>query len=352
MLEITVNAGMFKRALSAATRFPILGGIAGSELVTLTVKNNTLRLSTFGTMLSQAKCECVGPDTGLAVDIRLISSFASVCSESDDMTINVDATVTFKCKNREVTAPFTTPVIHKMTAVKDLKYTAKLELTDSIAKQLSFLSALAFSDSSRAELCCVMLTPDHAIACSQKAIAVLTCATASSNTALPLPIARALVKEDTVFVGPTETLLKSGIGTYAIPSPVKAQAEFPVAAIDSMFLSATKPAFSIKGTTLAAGLSEADKCLTAVARTEIVVSLELKNNELSIYGENGGAKYRATIPVANATMDVKLRLPLVEIMSASAFMDAGELTVEIGSKGETILKIGNAWFLFPAWSGK
>jgi hypothetical protein len=351
MARITVNGKDFKAIVSAATKFPILGGIAGSELVSLTAKNDILRASTLGTMLSQAKCVCVGTDVGFAIDIRLLTSFASVCSELNDVVIDVDQTITLKSKNKEITAPLIQAANHKMTPIKDLQYSCKLELTGALANQLNFLSALAFSDSSRAELCCVMLTKVNAIACSQKAVAVLSSIKADDNTALPLPIAKSLAAGDIVYVGPNETILRSGLGTYAIPSPVKAQAEFPVAAISSMLQTKETPLFDVQGSLFAAALAEADKCLSAIARTEITISIDLQPNDIVISGENGGAKYKANLPVSVLGTG-KIHLPLVEISEASAFMDDTVLHVSSGANGETILKIGNAWFLFPAWTKK
>ncbi len=347
MSSLTVKASDFKALLSAATRFPIVGGLAGSEMLTLTTSKGSMFASSLGVVLSKSKCPVEGEIPGIAVDERLLSSFAAVCDDSQVITITVDKEICLHGKH-DVTAPLAPPANHRMTPIKELKNAVRLDIAADIAKRISYLSALAFSDSSRGELCCVMLLGDQAMAASQKAVGIFACVSGVTRTALPLPIARVVKAGDVVYVSPTETILKSGIGTYAIPSQLQAQQNFPSAAIESMRKSQVSLAFSCAGPLFAAAVADAHKCLSSLSGLEIVLLFRVTDNVLTITGENGGAKFTTSLPVKAGKYTGEFRLPLNELLGVIAF-PAKQLQIAIGEKGEVTLTLDDGWSLFPAF---
>src|SRR5262245_41526655 len=168
----------------------------------------------------------------IAVDERLITPFASQHGEAAKVIIEVDEKeICIRARGRKINAPYKEGVEQAFPKI-DVE---GISITASLAERVGYLSDVAFSDLSRPDLCCVMILPDgRAMSCNSRAIVVLKCHSGhDQKIAMPIPLAKELRRGDTIFPGAKQTIIKNGIVSYCMPSPVRAVNEFPVDTIES-----------------------------------------------------------------------------------------------------------------------
>ena len=353
MTKLTVAAKDCKALLLAVTKFPITGGLAGTELISFTTSKGRLYASTFGLTLSRASVPCTGEMPPIAIDERHVAGFLKHCPDDANLTISVDTEIVLRCKKQETGSGLLPAAGHKMTPIKNMGPIITLEMTAEMAKRISYLSALAFSDSSRAELCCTMLTNKYALACSQKAVAILDHTMDDAQVALPLPIARVLTTGDICYVGKKETILKSGIGYYAMPSPIKAQSDFPVKALQAMKALVSEKVAECSGEAFATAVDSAGDCLSSISRTEVILVLQPGDGKLEIKSTNGGARYRTEIKAVTNGYTDEFKIPWNELSAACAFIGKKPVVLSVVKRtNEIMMNISGALFVFPSWSGK
>lgn len=345
---ITITGQHFKELMTAVTRLPPLGSFAGSEQVNLVAANGTLTATTFGIVLARAKVPCTGDLALVATERRVLEAFAPFCPDASKVTIRVqDNEVLSKCRTHEVASAVAAGNTYKMPPIKDLQ---GIKVSATAAKRIGYLSEVAFADSSRGELCCVMMTAKgEAIACNQKTVAVLDVSGCQheGDIAVPLPLAKILEASDILYVGDKETAVKSGIALYSMPSAVKAQKGFPLAAIRQYGKIAAVEVGSLSGLKLGNSASECAACLGQVARTEVIVGFSLNAGKMVLEAINGGARFKAVLQVGGDSV-VEFRVPMDGLMQAMPFV-GDKAIFKQGPHGELFLGVDNGWVLFPAW---
>jgi hypothetical protein len=344
---LTVVGSDFRELITAVSRFPTIGSFAGSEMISLATNSGKLVASSFGVVLSKASVAVEGELTHIAIDERVIVPFASMCPDVAKVTIELaDKKVTIRYKNKEIFVPFAAGVEHKTTPVKNVDGIA---ITDDLDKKINYLANLAFSDSSRPELCCVMLADKKIAACSPKVVALLTCQSKYDKIAIPLPLAREIKKDDTLYPGEKETLLKSGIGRHYMPSPVAAQSNFPLDTIVGFKKLIANPAIECNGQKLMTTIAECYSVLGSVARTEIPLHFSLVKGKLELIAENGGARFRAAITIKAAHVDsYEFVLPMEEMQQAAPLLPE-TLHISKGKNNETFLSFDDGWLMLPSY---
>lgn len=352
MSETKVNGAAFKLLIDAVKRFPSVGGFVGSDLINLQVSKDGTKLqaSTFGVVVSRGTVDAVGEMPLIAVDERALIPFAGLCDSKSNVVIKVsDKVVQFRTRNREITSANVTGQDHQIPPLKGI---VPLIISETVAVSIAYLAQIAMNDSSRPELNCVMLSNGDAMASDQKAVVSLKLAVPyTGRTALPVPIAKAIRAGDRLYSGAKETILISGIGQHAMPSPVRAQKEFPVSKIASLSALEKTGIAVIAGDKLKSALEECGACLGNIARNEVVVKLAFKNGELELSAQNGGIKFRRMVTVKEK-MAADVYLPLEESLNAAALMNEKLITVSQGTNGATFLSFKSGWALFPKWTVK
>lgn len=345
-MEAKIAGVDFKALIAAVTKHPTAGSFMDSDMVNLQVKDGKAIASTFGVVLSKAFVAAEGEIPLLKIDDRSIGPFAKdVCSSKSDVYIEIlEKGVKFRTRNRDITTALAEGNTHKITPTNG----NGISITEETSKRIGYLSEIAMKDTSRPELCAVLLAEGKAVAANQKSIAVLTCNIQTEKTALPIPLARSLLKGDLIYPGAKETIIKSGIARYAMPAPVKAQAEFPLAFVNKIALVERKTLAKCSGAKLAEALNECSLCLGNISRSEIVVKLDFKEGKLEISALNGGVKFRRVFKVVT-TLDGVLKLPLGEAMQALPLLQEKDLTIGIGKNSETFFGFDSGWMLFPSW---
>jgi hypothetical protein len=354
--KLVIAGKDFKALIQAVTKFPSVGGIAGSEQINIYTSKGHLIATSFGVVLARAKAPAEGELPLLSVDERLLIPFAQVPNETSKVHIELDEKeIRFKCRNREITAPRNQGIDHKFPHTNGNG--ASIEVTEAIAKRGAYLGQVAFNDASRSDLCAVLMVPTgEAMACNQKAIAVLKYGKKGvQKIALPIPLAKSLSKGDQVWFSEKETVLKSGIAAYCMPTPTKAQKEFPVDGIQQFAKTDTEPVVRCKGDLLAAAVAECDAILGSIARTEIVLTIKPVGDKLELSSLNGGARFKHLMPTIEVMKEnVELRIPLEEMKQTVPFIASEDrVTLSVGKKnGETFITFTEGWCLFPSWKGK
>lgn len=338
----------FKEVVAAVTKLPSLGNFAGSEQINITVADGKFTASTFGIVLARARVPAEGALSLVATERRIFEAFAPFCADATKVTMRVAGNeLITKCRT-EVASSISVGQVYNAPSVKNM---AGVKLSAAAAKRIVFLSNVAFSDSSRAELCCVMLTSKgEAIACNQKTVAVLKIAGCKQDidVAIPLPMAKIMSAGDILYVGKKETVLRSGIATYSMPSAIKAQKEFPLTAVRSFSKLRQAESGSVVGTKLVNVASECSACLGQAARTEIIIVFTLAGGKMELTAQNGGARFRAPLTMHSAGEDVVFKVPLEGLMQALPFVE-DNAAFSRGKNGELFLGVSNGWVMFPSW---
>jgi hypothetical protein len=352
MTKVMFAGKDFKAMVAAVTRFPELGNFAGADLIHLEVSEGKATACTFGIVLARARVDAEGklPLTGLVR--RNIEGFASVCSEAAKVTLaKVDSQIVLTVKGREGIVAISDGKAFKAPQLKSMSH---VPVTKELASRLNYLSDVALNDSSRADLCCVMLTPDRqAIACNQKTVASMkTMGKLAENVAVPLALSKIAADGDVLYAGAKETVLKSDIATYSMPSPVRAQKEYPLGVVRELAKQAKEEVLAVDGQKFATAILECATCLGQLARTEVIVDMVIKDHKLAVSSTNGGMRFTATIPVLSTEpADAEFRAPLEGLQHVVPFM--GEKVVfSRGKHSDLFLGVGRGWVLFPAWQSK
>lgn len=350
MPDATLNGGEFKRLVDAVKRFPSIGSFLGSDLINLEVGKKHAVASTFGVVVSRASIPAEGDLTLSAVDERALVPFTAICRPKSAVVIrNTEKLLQFRTRGREISSPIADGKSH---VIRPLEGSPHMLVTEDLAKKVAYLAQIAMNDSSRPELCCVMLYNGQIMACDQKAVAVLKCLVPlAGRVALPLTLAKAIQKGDLLYTGAKETVLVSGIGKYAVPSPIKAQKDFPVDKLMRLATVEKTTVALVNGSHLKSALEECGACLGNIARNEVVVQLKFGNGKLELWAQNGGIKFRRRLPVKEKTA-AELNLPLDEALHAANLFEASQVTVSKGQNGETFLTMKSGWCLFPRWKAK
>jgi hypothetical protein len=331
-----------------------MGSFAASELVNLRIADNKLHAVSFAMVLSHVDIPAVGNLDLCAVNEKVLASFAGVCPSAGQVEISVaENKVRLRCKNKEATVPFTAGQDHSLPTHLD---SSGIEVSKENAVVLAHLADIAFNDQSRPELCCVMFGDDStAMACSPKGIAVLKYhGKVVKQTAFPVPLAKAVQSGDRFYFGPKETMLVSGIGKYCMSTPVRAQKDFPVAAVRAMGKASRKEAGRLKASLFGHVLEECNKCLGALSRTDVVINIKTGKGRLELFGANGGLSFRRQVSAVVSEAGIELNAPLDELIhlipiAASA---SGEVRLSCGGKGELYVTFDSGWALFPTWKPK
>lgn len=344
---VKIEGPAFKQLIDAVSRFPSVGTFVNSDMVTLKMNDGFLEASMFGVVVANAKVKAEGVLAQCATDERTMIPFASTVVKDSVVTMEVaDGAVRLRTRGREImlsTLPGQENLVPKLKG-------AKLKISADVATKLNYLSGIAMTDTSKPELCCVMVADGKAMACNQKAVAVMDCAIDghTGKTALPVPLLKALAKGDVIVAGES-TLLESGIGRYMMPSPVAAQEKFPIAMIKKYADVQKKKVAACKGEHFSSALDECSACISNVSRTQVVVTITVKQNKIELAAKNGGVAFRRVIP-CNSTVETKLIVPLEEAILASPLFGTKELHVYNGTNDETILAFADGWVLFPSWT--
>ncbi len=342
----------FKAVVRAVAKFAGIGAFAGSELVNLLAVNGNLIATTAGIVLSRAKVPAEGTLPLIAVNERELGDFAGICPDLAKVTIDVGKTeVRVRFKNRELTTILVEGRTFKMPVTKEIP---GVEITKPIAARVSYLSEIAFNDSSRADLSCVMLTTSgQIIAMNQKTLAVLQASPVKrGNVAIPVPLAKALGVGDVLYVGAKETALRSGIALYSMPSPVKAQKEFPLTTIKQFAKLDRTEVAVVEASKLATAITECASCLGQTSRSEIVVHLNIAGGKLELSAKAGGAKFRTVFSLLGKDLgEAKFRVPLEGIVHVAAFLGK-KVTLSSGQHSELFLNVDSGWIMFSGWEEK
>jgi len=339
----------FKALIKAVTRFPSVGNFAGADLVNLQVVDGKATATTFGIVLARARVPAAGVMSLVGIERRAIESYCAYISEKSSVTIKTDGgKFVAKSGERETTLAMDQKVAaHKLPRIKDLP---QIEITEDIAARATYLADVAYNDTSRAELCCVMLAEGGmAIAVDQTTFAVLTVATKAANVPIPLPLAKQLQAGDVLYLGERETVLVSGIGTYSMPSPVKALKDFPLALVKKLGEAKREKAAVVDGKLLAEAIGECGGVVGSLARTETIITISTSSEKrLHFAATNGGAEYKTSMPALSVKGEFVFRLPLDGVIRALPFM-ADKVTMSQSEHGDLYLDIGSGWCLFPGW---
>ena len=349
MMSIIIVGKEFKKLVSAVTLFPSIGSFGGSELVNLHVKGGWATATTFGVVLSMAKVPATGELSLLGINERDMKSVASICTDADQIRIDVDKHVTIHFRGREIITPLSKGTAHTLPAIED-----PFNVSKEVADKLTYLARVAFGDSSKPELCGVLLAGGgRAMACSQKAIAVLDYngSKVANRVALPVPLAKILKAGDVVSCGAKETVVKRGRVWYCMPSPVRAQKEFPVEQVLAFEKTVKDPLVTCSGVKLAMGFDECQVCLSNVSKNEVKVLLTVADGKLALSSENGGVKFKTVVKAA-ACADGEVMIPLEEMLLVGEFVgEQHDIEITRGRKnGEVFIAFNGGWAMFPAYT--
>jgi hypothetical protein len=346
--KVILSGKDYKFLIAAVTRFPSVGSFAGSETINLQAADGKLAATTFNMVLSRARVAVEGELPLVGVNERTLAAFASVCSESAKVSITVSGKViSVRSRRREITTPILEGQKHKIPQLKDI---TGLKITKEIASRVVYLAEVAFTDSSRAELCCVMLASGgQAMACNQNSVGVLDISYKGGAIAIPISLAKILQAGDTLYVGARETVVRSGGAVYSMSSPVKAQKEFPIALVKQYGKMAREEVATVSGVKLAEVVAECNTCLGALARTAVRPRLSVAEDKLEVSGTNSGVKFRAVLPLlGKAAREQVFHVPLESMVHVAAFLGK-RVVLAAGKHGELFLRLDRGWVLFPAW---
>jgi hypothetical protein len=339
-----------KALVTALTRFPSIGAFAGSELIHFRVGKGFLQASSMGVVISRARIQAKGQTPCVAVDSRALGNFTSGFPDNCRVTIDVDEnSLAFSHNDRQIKTALIVGQQHSIPKMMGVEGVIEVDVTAEIAERVGYLAGIAYNDNSRPEVNCVLLAGDgRAMAMNQKAVAVLKCHNGgvSSRVALPVPLAQVLVAGDMVWAGPKETVVRSGICRYCMPTPTKAQKSFPVESIDQFAKTEREVVCTCNGQQLKDCVSECSSILSQLARTEVVVSLTIGPGKLELFAKNAGVEYRGAVGLKTSKLETDLTVPLEEMTHIAQFLP-DEVTLSRGKNGETFVSCKDGWAMVP-----
>lgn len=347
MSEAKIAGADFKAVIAAVSRFPTIGTFVDSDKVNIVIANGVLQASTFGVVVSRAEVPAEGDVELCGTDERTVVPYASTVVGQSPVTMVSDGkTIRLRTRNREIMLGSLKGRNNEIPEVSG----AMLKVTDDVGKKLGYLSEIAMSDQSKPQLCCVMVAADKLMAVNQKCVAVLDCKVPEhkGKTALPVPLLNQLKKGDVLTVG-ENTVLKSGIGLYCMPSPTAAQESFPVDTVEKIGKQKKEQIAAIVGDRLVSAFEECATCLGNVSRTEMVTTLTFKKGKMELVAQNGGVQFRRVIAV-DVTQEATMILPLEEALHAIPMLKDKDIRVFRGANGEAFLSFKDGWAMFPTFN--
>ena len=327
---------------------PTIGSFAGSEMVMLSADKGKAKVASYGVALSRATIQCEGSIPLCAIEERALQSFAGLCPDDSKVGVTVtDKQVTLRCKKMDLDIPFKAGEVYEVVSTEG---TVGLAIGEDVAKKTAYLSQLAFSDSSRPELCCVMLSGKKIISCSPKAFGVLSSGTDLVDRApVPIPFAKELKEGDVLYAGKKTTVLVSGIGTYAIPTQIKALKDFPIAVIEKYGAAKRTSICALSGTKLGGMLTACSTILGGMAKTDVILSMETKEARLHLSAQNGSARFHESIQLKKMDSAVSFSLPMDEMKAAIELLQ-GDIGLQQGPGGEIFISLSaDEWLMLPPW---
>ena len=347
MNKLTVPGAVLRGVVSAACKFSSTGGFGGADLLHLEVKGGKLIAAMSTAVFSRVRVDCEGELNLIGIDRRVLESFVSI-GGNKKISIAVDgAKLVLSSRSREAEIPVAEGVKYNAPVLKGLP---AIKLSKNLAARIAYLAEIAFGDSSRPELCCVLLDGKEAMSCNQRTVAVMDTASSHEKIAVPLLLAKQAQEGDILYPGAKETTLRSGPATYTMSTPAKAQKDYPLAAVHMLGKQTKQPSITVDGEKLSAAIADCSACLSVLARTETVAHLAVVNGKLELTASNGGAKFRAMIPAASQSeSEDTFTAPLDGFMSVLPFLE-GPVGLAIGEHQDTFLVLKSGWVLFPAWN--
>lgn len=338
-----------KALLNAVTLFPTPGNFGGADLVAIAVGGGYAVATTFGVVLSRSRCRADGELDLIGLDRRTVCDYVGTCPETSKVTIAVEGTeCILSRKTRKVTLAVGKAQEHKVSVTKELP---SIKMTKDLAQRVRYLADIAFADTSRPELNCVMLgTGGRAIACNQRTIALMkTKQNGNVVVAVPLTLARILEDGAVLYVGKDETIVKNGSSHYSTPTPVAAVKNFPLQTVEILQKEVREEIAVIQGDKLAHAIQDCVACIGGLSRTDVVIDFSISGKRLYCKAKNGGATFEAVVPLSSAQEEVvEFKVPLEGLVSAVAFM-ADTVKLSRGGNGDLFLVLQDGWVLFPAW---
>ncbi len=350
MSEAKIQGADFKAVIAAVSRFPCIGAFVDSDKVNIVISGGVLQASTFGVVVSRAEVPAEGDIELCGTDERTVVPYASAVVGTSPVTMLSDGkTIKLKTRNRELTLGTLAGRNNEIPKIKG----ATLKVTPEVAEKLGYLSEIAMSDQSKPQLCCVMVNGGKLMAVNQKSVAQLSCDISghTGRTALPVALLTGLKKGDVLTVG-TDTVLKSGIGVYCMPSPLEAQKSFPIETVDKIGKQEKQQIAGIDGDKLQSALEECATCLGNVSRTEVLATLNFKLGKLILTAQNGGVIFKRVIPVETSATEASMILPLEEALHAAPMFKGQNVRAFQGKNNEAFLSFDGGWVMFPTWSAK
>jgi hypothetical protein len=349
MEKIILAGSTFKQLVTALCKFPAVGNFVGADQLHVEAHSGKLTAMSVGAVLARTRVDCEGELALVGIERRAVESFAQICTDSK-VVIAVEGEITLTSRGREIKIARAEGQKYPVPSLKDQE---PIKLTEDVARRMAYLSEVAFGDSSRPELCCVLLAGKDAIACNQRTVAVFRAGDKLEKVAVPLLLAKTVVPNDLLYPGSRETVLRSGASTYSMSTPVQAQKSYPLDAIRALGKGARKAVLTVAGEKLAAAIQECSTCIGGLSKTETVLNLFMQDKKLWMASEGGGAHFKTPIPVLSVTDDaVTFRAPLDGMLYIAPFLQGGPVGLAQGSHGDMIMEMESGWVLYPAWSDK
>ena len=319
-------------------------------MINLMATGGELVATHIGVAISKVRIGAEGELPWTGVSEGILEGIVSLCTDTSKVTLRREGTVLLlKCRGREEsTVALTANEELKVPSVKNL---TGIEISDKIGPRVSYLAALAHSDTSRAELCCVMMTATgELLACSPKVIASLKGRKMSENIAVPLVLAKSLSAGDVLYPGPKSTVVKTAIATYSMPAPVKAQQNFPIAKIVEFSKSQTTKVASVAGEHFTSALEDCKSCLSRLSSdAEILVDLRFDDKGLALSAASGPTIFKAPVSLITASNQTgSFRAPLEEMLALIPFMTT-DLSFERGEHDDLFIRMPVGWAWFPCY---
>lgn len=350
--QVVIRGERFKRLVAAITKFPTLGSFAGSEMVNMSCDSGVLTATAVGVVMSVVTAKATGSIDLVAINERVLGNFAGVVADGAKVVLSRSGNeISLRCRKRVMLAPLmpgtqlTQPSIEKIAAVK---------ISADAAAHLRYLADIAYNDSSRQEVCCVMLSKRGlAYAMDQKAVAVLRVPVGVSGPVpLPLPLARLVEAGNRLYADDTVTALRVGEAIYSMPTLTAARKGFPFGKVKALEATIADVVAIVDGMALAQAIDDCVKCLGNLARTEAVCSVDIPENTAEAYAAisaaNGGATFSTKAPLLQALIPFAYRVPLESLSRARPFM-RGKLRMARSKYGDMFLQLdGCGWLMFPA----
>jgi hypothetical protein len=339
----------FKTLIGAMTRFTGVGSFGGSDLVNIRVSDGQATASMFGIVLSRATAFASGYCGLMALDGRLVESFANICSDVAKIIFYSDEnSLVIRAGHREVIGA---SVVGHDHPVPDLTtMLVKLDVTKDIGRKIRYLSEVAYGDNSRPEVNCVMLSGNgRAMAANQKVIASVE-VSYSQRVAIPLVLAKSLQTGESVYAGEKETVVTSGAAVYCMPAPIQAQNGFPVALIERHDSANRRVVASCMGSGLGRIIQECESCLGRIAKTDAIARILIKEDRIEFSSEVGNAKFRGNIKAAGSAVGTVLAAPLAELMHIVPMIDGCSVTLSVGGNGEMFIAFPGGWVMMASYT--